>query len=76
MASYSLHHIPETISNAIHDLLTGQDRARIVDASKEAARLLRVFPDCGMSRDEIAQGIVTESRRTASVNLYLNRSVV
>jgi hypothetical protein len=61
------------ITNAIYGLLaeSNQGTITIIDTSAEAVRLLKAYPDCGMTVDMIAEAVVRESFGRRSIGLVL-----
>ena len=61
------------ITNAIYGLLaeSNQGTITIIDVFAEAARLLRAYPDCGMTADMISEAIARESFGRRSIGLVL-----
>ena len=61
------------ITNAIYGLLaeSNQGTITIIDVSAEAVRLLKAYPDCGMTVDMIAEAVARESFGRRSIGLVL-----
>jgi hypothetical protein len=73
LAQYSSSLSQHGITNAIYGLLaeSNQGTITIIDVFAEAVRLLKAYPDCGMTADMIAEAIARESFGRRSIGLVL-----
>ncbi len=63
---------PQDITHAIARLFEGNRRS-VVNATAEAKRLLRMFPDCSLTVEEMSELIAQESVNHSGSGVMLSR---
>jgi hypothetical protein len=65
--------LPDRLIEAIQELcFTARQSGRLVDIAEDSARLLREFPDSGLSEADIGEVLLRESVQHKGLSVKLN----
>ena len=71
--STPIRQVPKDLATAVQELcLVAQRTGRVMDIAEDSARLLKAFPDSGLSEADIGEVLVRQCVEYHGVNVKLN----